>query len=684
MKFIPSSRAGLVCRHTLIWATLGAAFALPAIPAEPTQGDLVRLRHHDEGLLVDLGVGLWAWPMPMDHDGDGLMDLVVTCTDKPYNGVYLFRNSGTVDPQTGLPVFSPARRLGPAVQNPQVSYVDGRPVVMSPNHVYPDFRNSGFEKPVKWPAPEEIHVTASARDGTRMRIRANQWKQVDFDGNGVQDLIVGIGDWTDYGWDNAYNEKGEWTHGPLRGYVYLLKNTGTTDAPVYAEPRKLEAGGVPVEVFGMPSPSFADFDGDGDLDLMCGEFLDGFTYFENTGSRTAPVFAAGRRLTNAGRPIAMDLCMITPVAYDFNADGHMDLVVGDEDGRVAFVEHTGEVVDGLPQFREPRYVRQYADLVKFGALSSPVSFDWDGDGLEDIVSGNTAGYIGFIKNLGGNPVRWAAPVYLAAGGRTIRIMAGPNGSIQGPAEAKWGYSNISVGDWDGDGLPDILDLGIWGHVTLYRNTGTRTAPKLAAGERLTVAWDVSAPKPAWNWWNPEGSELVAQWRSTPCMIDLNEDGLMDLVTLDAEGYLAYFERRRRADGRLELAPPARVFWAEGASVFNSSGKPVAGKPSSGPLRMNSLGAGRSGRRTFCFVDWDGDGRLDLIVNSQPNANLLRGLGRTADGKWIFQDTGPMHERSIAGHSTTPTIVDWEKDGVPDLLLGAEDGFFHYLRNPRQR
>ena len=112
------------------------------------------------------------------------------------------------------------------------SYVDGRPVVMSPNHVYPDFRNSGFEKPVKWPAPEEIHVTKSAREGTRMRIRANQWKQIDFDGNGVQDLVVGIGDWTDYGWDNAYNEKGEWTHGPLRGYVYLLKNTGTTDAPV--------------------------------------------------------------------------------------------------------------------------------------------------------------------------------------------------------------------------------------------------------------------------------------------------------------------------------------------------------------------------------------------------------------------------------------------------------------------
>jgi hypothetical protein len=433
----------------------------------------------------------------------------------------------------------------------------------------------------------------------------------------------------------------------------------------------------------MPSPSFADFDGDGDLDLLCGEFLDGFTYFENTGTRAKPLYAAGRRLTNAGRPLAMDLCMITPVALDFDGDGHTDLVVGDEDGRVAVLTHTGKVVNGLPQFREPRYLRQFADAVKFGALSSPVSVDWDGDGLDDIVTGNTAGYIGFIKNMGGTPPRWAAPVYLTAGGETIRIIAGPNGSIQGPAEAKWGYSNISVGDWDGDRLPDILDLGIWGHVTLYRNIGTRTSPKLAKGEVLQVAWNGPAPKPAWNWWDPQGSELVTQWRSTPSMVDLNADGLMDLVTLDTEGYLAFYERRRKADGSLELLPPQRAFWGEGVSEYNSAGQPAGvGKDRSGVLRMNAGVAGRSGRRTFCFVDWDGDGVLDLMANSNPNTNFLRGRGRNAQGQWVFEYVGPVSSHRLAGHSTTPTPVDWDKNGVPDLLIGAEDGFFYLHRNPR--
>jgi hypothetical protein len=34
---------------------------------------------------------------------------------------------------------------------------------------------------------------------------------------------------------------------------------------------------------------------------------------------------------------------------------------------------------------------------------------------------------------------------------------------------------------------------------------------------------------------------------------------------------------------------------------------------------------------------------------------------------------------LAGHTTSPTFVDWDKDGEMDLLLGAEDGHLYYLR-----
>jgi hypothetical protein len=97
-----------------------------------------------------------------------------------------------------------------------------------------------------------------------------------------------------------------------------------------------------------------------------------------------------------------------------------------------------------------------------------------------------------------------------------------------------------------------------------------------------------------------------------------------------------------------------------------------------PLRLNSRDAGKSGRRKLCFADWDGDGRLDLLVNSI-NADLYRNVS-TDQRPWSFRLEGPVHSRRLAGHTTSPTVVDYDRDGRPDLVLGAEDGHLYYLTN----
>jgi hypothetical protein len=611
-----------------------------------------RLQYNRPGLVVDLGVGLWAWPLPIDYDGDGDLDLVVSCADKPYNGLYFFENPGG----GAFPVFKPAVRIDRGMTNVQVSYVNGRPRVLRPGVEYVGFRESAFGREAKLP------VTAKIQEG---KLRANQWKYCDYDGDGRLDLVVGIGDWTDYGWDNAFNSEGQWTRGPLHGYVYWLRNTGGDEEPEYAEPVKVTADGKPVDVFGMPSPNFADFDGDGDLDLLCGEFVDRFTYFENTGSRTKPKYARGRFLTYNGTLVTMDLCMIVPVAIDWDSDGDADLVVGEEDGRVSLLENTGRTTNGVPEFLPQRQFRQEAKYVKFGALVTPVSCDWDNDGDEDLVCGNTAGYIGFIENLdGGDPPQWAPPKYLNAEGKTIRIQAGYNGSIQGPCEAKWGYTTLSVADWDHDGLNDLVVNSIWGEVLWYRNIGTAKKARLESAQRVEVEWPGQSPKPAWNWWEPKGKQLVTQWRTTPLATDLTDDGLTDLVMLDHEGYLVLFERARQGSHTVLLAP-RRVF---------------LDKKSGEPLRLNSGTAGRSGRRKFCLADWDGDERIDLMVNSV-NTNFLRNEAEKK-GQYVFSDKGQVTSRRLAGHTTSPAIVDWNRDNVPDLVIGAEDGFLYYLKNPR--
>ena len=600
------------CPLSVVLYPLALLFAAALCSA----GDLERLRYNNPGLKVDLGVGLWAWPMPMDWDSDGDLDLVVVSGGKPYEGTWFFENPG----RGKLPVFKPAKRVAERGVNAQLS-PDG--MVMTPGEMYPDFRRTGFEKPEPLPLKTEDFLQ------TKGRIRANQWKRVDYDGDGKLDLLVGIGDWTDYGWDDAYDSTGRWTNGPLHGWVFWARNTGDG----YAKPEKVLAGGKPVDVYGMPSPNLADFDGDGDLDLLCGEFLDGFTFFENTGSRNKPTYAKGRRL-----PVKMDLEMITPVSVDWDGDGDIDLISGDEDGRVALIENTGKA-----QFRPPVYFQQEAEYVKFGALVTPFGFDWDGDGDEDVVAGNTAGYIGFIENLdGGDPPKWAAPQYLEAGGKRIRIQAGPNGSIQGPAEAKWGYTTLSIADWDADGLPDIIANSIWGKVEWYRNIGTRREPKLAPAQPVGRQ---PTRTPAWTWWKPQEPAFVTQWRTTPFAIDWNKDGHMDLVMLDQEGHLAFFQRDRH-----DLMPGARIFG----------------------LHLNDGWAGKSGRRKLHIVDWDGDSDLDILINST-SASLLRNEG----GKYV--DEGALSEQQLAGHTTSPTVVDWDKNGKPDLLIGAEDGFLYYIR-----
>ena len=653
---------GLKCQSVsvrLLFSLLAASLISQLSAAE-----LQRVRYNNPGLNVDLGVGLWAWPLPMDYDGDGDLDLVVSSGGLPYEGTYFFENPSDPSQDEPMPVFRPAVRIGDYRTNAQISHNEEfDPVITTPGTRHGDFKQRAFG------AGQDIVLPVAEVHSSEGRIRANQWKFVDWEGDGDLDLVVGIGDWADYGWDDAFDEAGRWTNGPLHGYVYLaLRNADGS----FGTPRKLKAGGRDVDVYGMPSPSFADFDSDGDLDLICGEFLDGFTYFENVGTRSSPELGGGRRLTNRGEPIAMDLQMITPTAVDWDGDGDWDLLVGDEDGRVAFVENTGEVVDGMPVFNQPKYFQQEARYVKFGALVTPQGFDWDEDGDEDIVAGNTAGYIGWIENLGGFPPRFAAPRRLVADGEVIRIQAGPSGSIQGPCEAKWGYTTISVADWDGDGQADLLANSIWGRVIWYRNKGAPGSPALESARPVRVGWNGRPPKPTWNWWNPEAGELSTQWRTRPVATDWDGDGLMDLIMLDHEGYLAWFRRvRNRAE--LLLAPGRRIFRSMPVSAYDSRHRKLNEVP--GLLRLNAGRAGKSGRRKIDIADWDGDGLPDLMANST-SVHWMRNEG-TQDGLTILVDKGSLTQTKLAGHTTSPTTVDWNGDGKRELLIGAEDGFLYW-------
>ena len=66
--------------------------------------------------------------------------------------------------------------------------------------------------------------------------------------------------------------------------------------------------------------------------------------------------------------------------------------------------------------------------------------------------------------------------------------------------------------------------------------------------RRPVSGCGATPKPDWTWWQPVGRELVTQWRTTPFAVDLNRDGLMDLVMEDLQ-----------TDNAEPIYPPLHVF-----------------------------------------------------------------------------------------------------------------------------
>ena len=138
---------------------------------------------------------------------------------------------------------------------------------------------------------------------------------VDWDGDGDLDLLVG----------------------DIQGDVHLIPNEGTPKHYAFGKDRRLEAGGEPLRAAGDAGPFTADWDGDGDLDLLVGAGDGSVSLYRNVGNAKAPKLASAESLVSPGatafgagapktprRGIRAKVC-----AADWNGDGQIDLLVGD-------------------------------------------------------------------------------------------------------------------------------------------------------------------------------------------------------------------------------------------------------------------------------------------------------------------------------------------------------------------
>ena len=250
-------------------------------------------------------------------------------------------------------------------------------------------------------------------------------------------------------------------------------------------------------------PSFADLDGDGDLDMLLANKLDPddtqtsrLYYFENVGSPRNPAFQQRAHI-----PL-FTMYHYAPALGVLDGDGDLDMLVGTWNAGVALYLNEGTRT-------EPQFVLQDTTFVRLtrGSNSAPALTDVDGDGDLDLFIGESSGELNFYRNVG-TPF---APSFELVSDRFGEIDVGRR-------------SFPTFADVDGDGDEDLLLGREEGGVLLYLRVGST-----ADGEPVFVLDSTfTLPLPRY---------------STPSLVDIDGDGDLDVFSGGLGGGLIFLEGR---------------------------------------------------------------------------------------------------------------------------------------------
>ena len=262
----------------------------------------------------------------------------------------------------------------------------------------------------------------------------------DMDGDGIADLLIG-----EFG--NVLCPGQEKVAKPyVQGRCRVYKNYGTNERPVYRDFKWIEMNGqplyVPITCCVPMTPAFADMDGDGVPELFSGCY-DGEIYTWHAGEAGEYVGQKMILLPN-GEPLTIGNAA-TVFPGDADGDGKIDLLLTSLYEGIFVAMNTG--TNEAYRFEKAEPVLVGAEREKVDA-NHAVWYDWDGDGVLDIVFGaNYGGNIGWLRNLGNGT--YAEPEWLIV--RPDEVQPGVNEG-QGHGDKP----KLCFHDCDGDGKDDLV------------------------------------------------------------------------------------------------------------------------------------------------------------------------------------------------------------------------------------
>ena len=360
------------------------------------------------------------------------------------------------------------------------------------------------------------------------------------------------------------------------------------------------------------------------------------------GATTVPVAAAGTVAVplnyrgavtgySTAAVVAVGPNPVSTATADVNGDGHPDLIVGSA-VRAGVTVFLG---DGTGAFGPGRALSITA---AGGVVRAVAAADLNGDGRADLVAATSLG---------------PPQVFYGNGDGTFAAPAGP---ATGPGDT----SALVIGDFDGDGRPDLATGGP-AAVTVYLATGPT-----AYAAPVTVAV-------------PAGTAFLAAG-------DFDRDGRDDLVAANQAGNTVSVVR---STGNGTFAPAATVGTlkvAAGVAVgdVNNDGLPdvVAASAYAGTLTTflgrgdatfspTAMASGHSAAQDVVLADLNGDGKLDAAVDIT-SAYTAGVAFLNGNGDGTFGSVAAFTTTSARGTAGL-TAADLNGDGLPELVAADAGG-----------
>ena len=249
--------------------------------------------------------------------------------------------------------------------------------------------------------------------------------------------------------------------------------------------------------------------------------------------------------------------------------------------------------------------------------SSPAFADIDQDNDIDLFTGFVGGDFGFYENIGAADFPSFGP---------LNISPFNIGSVGGNATP-------FLVDLDNDGDLDLL-AGSNSGLRYYENLGNTTIPSY--GPEIQNPYSIISPSGI----------------SKPYMVDIDNDGDMDLFVGSTDGDIYFYENT--------------------GTISN----PTFGLSVSNPFGLMNVGQ----RSAPALVDIDSDGDYDaLIGNQEGDLHYFENTGTTTNAVFSFIDTNPFNIQNV-GNDAKPYFGDLDSDIDADLIIGNALGDYYYFEN----